>query len=533
MFARLDRRIAGRKIKSPRTFVRNENGAVTVLVVIFFVLMIGFTGIVIDVGRIMNIHSQANSYVDRVALAAAAELDAEAGAMQRAVDTGIGGAQIIPTGFRLSLSGDNDIGIARMVFFSAITDDDMDPFARSPLAGDSVLCEWTSGGGIDCSASGLDEDEADRQASFVLIEASTETENFIMFPIAAALAPGLATQASVAPQALAGFRQEVCDIPPLAICNPNEAFGSTDFTPVPGTQILLKTKGPGAAWAAGNFGFLQLPAGSGAPNCSGPPNSANFQRCVLGLVNPNTRCISARVDTSPGQRQTVHVGLNTMFDIYDPPLQNNSGQNIAAFQPSANVTKGFTFNNCRTNPGNSIDQSADTVPLPRDTCFGPPNTCTIGDPNDVSNSGRIGTGMLNNELSEYWMQNHGAPLPADVTTRFEAYRFELDNDMVVDNPPKDEDGSPTCSPFDGIDNPVRDRRVLITAVINCQEHGVSGSSTDIPVEGFMNMFITEPIGFDEDVVPGSESGDIWGEVVSAVEPGTDDGILHEFPVLYR
>ena len=225
VLSRKNRWVNTKTLGSVQSFARSEEGAITVLVIILFTLMIGFTGMVIDVGRIMNIHSQANSYVDRVALASAAELDGEVGAMQRAVDAGDGAGVIIPSGFRLSLSGDNEVDVARMVFLSEITDDDGDPYARSPLPGDTVLCEWTSVGGLDCSESGLDEADADRQASFVMVEASTETENFIMFPIAAALSPGLATQASVAPQALAGFRQEICNVPPLAICNPYEAPG--------------------------------------------------------------------------------------------------------------------------------------------------------------------------------------------------------------------------------------------------------------------------------------------------------------------
>ncbi len=528
---------ASSRISNPAPlFASQEDGAATIFVVVMFTLMVAFTGMVIDVGRILNIHSQASSYVDRVALAAAAELDAESGAMQRSVRAGVGDAAdgpIIPQGFRFSLSGDNAVNVSRMVFMSAIADDPADPYARSPLAGDTVLCEWTSGAGFDCGASGLTVAEADLEAAFVLVDATTETENYIMFPIAAALSPGLATDASVAPQAVAGFNQEVCNAPPLAICNPYEnPGGGGDFTPVVGQQILLKTKGSGASWAPGNFGLLQMQSDAGGNLCNGAPGSAAFIRCVLSLQNPNTRCISTRVSTAPGEKNTIHNGLNVRFDIYDPPLSRNDPNT----PPSANVAKGkyFNGNQCQTNKLQEHPEgdAAHTEALPRDPCFAT-DTCAgaSGDP-------RFGDGISSAELTAYWQANHGqATLPLDFngTTRYDLYRYEIDKPDMTDksgitggNGDKGENGAPTCSAATPVNNPIRDRRVLIVAVMNCIEHGVAGNSPDVPVIDFMEVFLTEPIGAEA-----SNEDDIWGEVQGVVNPGADDGVLHEFPVLYR
>ena len=56
----------------------------TVLALIMTVMLLGFGTLVVDIGRLYNLHSQMQSYVDQVALAAAAELDGEADAIERA-----------------------------------------------------------------------------------------------------------------------------------------------------------------------------------------------------------------------------------------------------------------------------------------------------------------------------------------------------------------------------------------------------------------------------------------------------------------
>ncbi len=534
-----ERQSWGNVFSAPRVFARDEKGAATVFVVVMFVLMIAFAGMVIDIGRIMNIHSQANSYVDRVALAAAAELDGNGGAMERAVRAGVGDGTdgpLVPPGFRISLTGDNAVGVARMVFFSEIGDDDNDPYARSPLPGDTPVCDWTPGGGFDCTAYSLTQAQADLIAAFVMVEATTETENYVMFPIAAVFAPGIATQASVAPQALAGFKQEVCNFPPLAICNPYEnSGGGGNFTPLIGQQILMKTKGAGSQWAPGNFGFLEVPNNSGGGNCKNSPKqggesgSASFLRCILALAQPNTQCVSGRVNFRPGQAVSVHKGLNVRFDVYDPPLKNK--KNDSAFAPSANVTKGrVATNNCSLDKLDPVPASPDdTMELPRDPCFST-GTC-VTSPDGV----RFGDGITDVELNDYWLTNHGVNLPGALSgsTRYDVYRYEIDNSLIPNKTAQaGENGAPdgTCAPAgSGINTPLRDRRVLIAAAVNCIEHNVQGSIDNVPVEAFMEVFFTEPIGDPDD----NSNDDLYVELIGVVDPGGDDGVLHEFPVLYR
>ncbi|GJL94636.1 MAG: hypothetical protein DHS20C05_10410 [Hyphococcus sp.] len=520
----------------PFSFLKDEKGAATIFIVIMFTFMIAFTGMIIDIGRIMNIHSQANSYVDRTTLAAAAELDGDSGAMTRAVRAAFGDGNsgpIVPTGFRFSLSGDNAVSIARMVFFSAITDDDQDPYARSPLAGDSPVCDWTPGGGLDCSAYSLTVAEADLIAAFVMVEATTETENYIMFPIAAFLSPGIATEASVAPQALAGFKREVCNIVPLFLCNPNEEFlgSGAPFSTPPGVQIHGKM---GEQYFSGNFGIIKSFDGNGASDW----------RNAMARVNPNTSCVSARFEAKGGSNTgPVKQGMNVRFDIYDGPMDKDDPELV----PAPNVTKGLAVatngQNAGCTNGNNPTLTGDTIPFPRDNCF----TNSVGagctDSPQPGDSHRFGDG--NWDRAGYWAANHadGAPQPTGYATmsRYEVYRHEIETEPgvpgLVDE--ASESGSPTCSGAIPNIDPRADRRVLVVAVANCVENaGELGNNRPIPVEEFAKVFMTEPIGIDDydALYPNgepSDNKDIYYELIGVIEPGDDDGILHEFPVLYR
>lgn len=470
-----------------------------------------------DVGRIYNLHSQSQAYIDGVALAAAAELDGSVGALQRSIRAAVGDGQhaaLINAGFRFSLSGDTNVNVQSLLFLETIAADP-DPGVYSPIAGDNVLCTYEAGA-LTCD--GLTQAEADLRTQFVLANTTTETEDFILFRIAGALIPDFREDASVAPQALAGFTRSVCNFPPLSICNPYESqiapYGG-DFSPIIGQQILLKTKGGGAAWSPGDFGFLDPAAGAGGGLC-GNPSGASFLRCILGLVEPNTQCVSTEVDIKPGQSVSVHVGFNMRFDIYNPPLSNK--KNDPNFAPSANVTKGKTHlpNQCRLNQLDDPPVGFETVALPRDSCFGL-GTCP-----------RFGNGITNADLQTYWLTNHGVPLPGVLLggTRYDVYRYEIDN-VIADKSPQGENGNPTCAST-SISDPLRDRRIMVIAIMNCLEHDVRGNASGVPVVAFAKMFLTEPIGLD-----GASVDDIYAETLGVVEPGDYDGILHEFPVLYR
>jgi hypothetical protein len=508
--------------QQPSGFLASDAGGVTIFAVIAFSMLVVMVGLIIDVGRVMNVHSQANSYADRVALAAASELDNRANALSRAVAAARGAEAQVEPGFRLTLSGDDTVGVRKLTFMSALGPDPADPYARSPVAGDVITATWTSADGLT-PAVGLTLEIADRETTFVLVDTTQETETYVFFPLLAALTPGMQTSATVAPQAVAGFERQVCNAPPLMICNIDEATDGigAPFDPTPGQMIRAKMQGGGAGWGPGVFGILEAPNGHGA----------SAVRDYMARVDPNTYCTKGTVDVKPGQSTgPVSQGMNVRFDMYNGPM--NSKKNDAGYAPAANVTKGLR-NNCNGNKSNS------STPMPRDNCFMPGGAW----PNGVG--GVAGTGCVNYggvaragngnwNRAGYWSSNHSGVTPPSGYlgwTRYQTYRYELEHPEMVDT--AQEDGAPTCSASTPITDPGRDRRVIPIAVINCRQHEsiLNGSANGVPVEAYAEAFLTEPVG--NTTWWGANNDDVFLEVIGLVRPNIQASVLREYPVLYR
>jgi hypothetical protein len=506
-------------------FLADTGGGVTVFAIIAFAMLVVIIGLIMDVGRVMNVHSQANSYADRVALAAASELDARLDALNRSVNAAQGADSQVDPGFRLTLSGDDTVGVSKLTFMSGLGPDDEDPFARSPLAGDVVTATWTPTGGLQLAA-GQTSETANRETSFVLVDVTQETENYLFFPLLSAIIPGVDTSATVAPQALAGFERQVCNYPPLMVCNMAEATegAGAPFNPIPGQLIRAKMQGGGAGWGPGVFGVLDAPNGTGA----------SAMRDYMARVEPNTFCTKDSVDVKPGQNTgPVSQGMNVRFDMFDGPMAGN--KNSANYAPAANVTKGL-----RTQGGGCNNPKSNTsTPFPRDNCFMPSGTWPDGVASGagtgcVTYGGNARAGDGNWARSNYWNTNHpGLPMPPGYATmsRYQVYRYEIDTPSLVNTP--QESGAPSCSSVPPVTDPARDRRVLPVAVVNCVENQaiLNGNAQDVPVEAYAEVFLTEPVGNTD--WWGASNDDVFIEVIGAVRANLPTSILREFPVLYR
>ena len=82
----------------------------------------------------------------------------------------------------------------------------------------------------------------------------------------------------------------------------------------------------------------------------------------------------------------------------------------------------------------------------------------------------------------------------------------------------------------------RDRRVLIVPVVNCLANGVTWSKKNIPIIGFAELFLSEPVGLRANGWPDPAfpfSTDVYAEFVDMVKPGNDGGTLRDLAQLYR
>jgi Flp pilus assembly protein TadG len=510
---------------SIRRLLADESGAVVVWTTVGLFGFLAMGTLLLDGGRILNLHTQMQSYADHAALAAAAELDGDSNAIARAITAATGGAAgpIVTDTQNYAFVADKSLTVTRMTFLSKLGSGQ--DRAGEFVAGDVVEYTHTVGSALPAAVTLA---PLSRKSRYVQVVVEPRDVTFVMAPVLTALGIDSANasgKSAVSAGAIAGFTRVACRFPPLMMCNPTESTapgggGPFDWESMIGKQVLLKSQSGGDQWAPGNYGLLDLTESINSTECTG--GGGNFIRCVLALADPGTQCVlqDAAVDLKPGNTVgPTQTGFNTRFDVWDPPMQNSSGN--AAFAPARNVIKGKTHDAGKCRESDLKDTSAPSVPLPRDA--------------GISDSARIGNGITLADLQTYWTTNHPTvawPFASGVKpTRYGIYRKEIElNAPVVPN----EVMGPTCAtpvsePSDM--DMVKDRRVMVIAVINCKENNIRGARDGVPVENFAVMFLTEPV-FQEGSGVNADSG-IYGEMLGIVKANTENGVLHEFPVLYR
>lgn len=568
-------------------FRHNQSGSLLIQSLVYFTLLMGMAGLTIDIGRIYIANTSAQAYVDQIALAAAWELNNRAGAIDRATDaafgvdeTTTGDNAILRKIGPFDIKVNDLIDIENLVFLTAIPDDIGFQYNMSNITSDLVTND-------------------DAAAEYVMVISRPIGIITTLLRFAELGGGDIDDILFTRTVAVAGNDTTVCEAPLLMICNPFETTGTVDGDASfaagapPGTQILMKDKGSGASWTAGNFGTIDLPddAYGECPTSSG--NSAARQTCLLGIRNLTRECTPRVVHMDTGVSNSIHSGFNTRFDIWNEQADEWMGD--VRFAPDVNVSKGQwlpggvpeqeakiapgtkPFDYAKSdvkapsytdqlsgrqalsrlrqlahhNPGHtggggdpgggggsnnfcrasSYEPATPSLRMPRAPCLIPdPDTCATP---------RVGPPIGNAALATYWANNHPAEhgvLPADVTTRYELYQREINlatalGDSTVDGLELDgnESGHPQCAISQG--NPgVPDRRTFIMAVVNCSLHEVNGNEDNVPVHGYVRMFLTEPM-VDNNFVPSSDQ--IFAEVVGEIEVNGDDGILHEYPYLVK
>jgi Flp pilus assembly protein TadG len=505
----------------------------TVLAVVFFVIIMAVAGLLIDLGRLYNLHTQMQSYVDSVALAAAAELDSNSKALNRAaaaatgsVGAGSGGGAVTGgphvTAVGNVTAGPSAFGVQKLEFYSTIASDPTPPAIAA--SGDDPGLVATYQNGTMSLAGGYTTAIANIRAKFVRVTVTPVQLTYIMLPLANAFfGSTLPSAQSVALQAVAGFEQQVCDNAPIAICNPYEHVGAGDFDPSNdiGKEIIAKQDAGGGP---GNFGVL-------CPN-------GNDCRDMLGERNPNTQCVSTQLPGKPGNTTgPVEVGFNTRFDMYDPPFKENKEGADPEFAPAKNTTRGQV--NFPSNKNCTNGQSDSSIPLPDDNCFmqSPTPGAGTGCGFLAGTSTKMGDG--NWDRAAYWANNHpthAQPAGYSTLSRYLVYLYELANQQVDE---ANEKGAPQCSSQAGATmRPGEDRRVLLAPIVNC---GVD----DQQIIAYGKFFMIQPLDspWDTKQATGQADPNIkWGdadktslrlEIIGRVDPNAPDGILKQYPVLRR
>lgn len=460
-----------------RSLLTDTGGSAAVYVALTAATLVGVTALVVDGGRVMNLHTELQAAADSLALAGAAELDRRSDALtraQRAINTLVANRQTLD-------AGGSTVAVATVRFFSDL------PADTSPL---TAAFETTD----------------PKQAHFVEVKVETRTMGTLF-------AQAVNWQAATATaQAVAGFDDTVCNFMPLFMCNPFEGSGMTledviNDPDIRRRQIQMTSLAAGS-WFPGGFGYLEAPTGPGASALGD----------ALSMVKPPACYSGSSVDVKPGAMASMRHAMNVRFDMYEGSY--NGKKNNPSYRPALNVTKGYVgASACNKNPAAPPVASG----LPRDDCFATSSCPYMG--------GRMGDGQW--DFDGYWAVNHpsvSAPngwsnLTPNLPSRYEVYRWEIDNGAIPNNGGGGENGNPECY-SGGTLSDTPDRRVLYGAAIDCGSLGLAGAATGVPVTAFVKMFITEPMP-----VPPDES--LYVEMISIIKPGTDDDIVRDTVQLYR
>ena len=524
-----------------RRLASDSRGAVAPTVALSLVALLATGGIAFDYARLATMDSELQNAADQAALAGASQLDGQSGSLSRAAaaarsllanQTLLGNdtcGVAVETGITSSACGASTGGSAERIFFytsKANAETDTSPLAASAaVAADDLTYKF-----IKVAVIG-------RQAKYALT------------PIVGALSSG-----TVGAEAVAGLGSAICKVPPVMLCNPDEAIGNTDetlkFNATPGFGLRLVT---GDATVPGNFGWLEAGLGNGTQALAG----------ALGYNVPGGDCQAITgVTTKTGMDTAVLNAFNTRFDVYANGNTTCPAQGGGICSPSRNTRKDLVCkpnnannacaNNATWDEASSPYHPTSTSPLP--ITGGATDPSIMGYPKDLcqavdrktvlaSSCSIKGTGTWDRDA--YFRVNYGWTTQAQWTagtslpttaSRYDVYKWELANPLVtiasktkgIDSPqlisgteagfgyPATGTAGVTASPTQP------DRRRISAAVLNCRALNLRGKSTNVPVPEWIELFLVEPAINRADKGGGklyTDQKDIYVEIIGETKMG--------------
>ncbi len=472
---------------------RGVSGSVAVWAALSTPVVLAGATLSVDAARIYNVDAELQAAADSLSRAGAAELDQRADAIQRSS----GAILNLLSHDQKFARGDSNIEIDTITFFDDIPDDGYS---------DIPVSNRTNSSG---------------NARFVEVSIKPRQVETI-FP--SSFVQKL-TDTTLSASAVAGMDQVVCGAAPVFICNPQEG-DTTSIYEVMETKAFrrkqIKFKTPNNVsdpYGSGSFGWLD-PFG-------GNSGASKLADAIAIDIPPVCLSQSTGVVLRTGNIASMRHGLNTRFDIYSGSFKQK--KNDPRYAPAENVVKGWAPK--KTNKSCTEAPSHQALGLPRDACFSN-GSCTserIGDGNwnfslymAVNHPGFT---RITIENVTYRRGNRGYFTPSVPPSRYAMYRWEIDNNCVPgaetygNSAITAEEGLPQCH-SSGPSTTVKDRRIITAAVLNCGEieanspNGMFRRKDALPVETFVKVFLTEPMGKGQD-------NTIYGEIIGPVVKGQD------------
>lgn len=308
--------------------VQKARGAILIMAAIMMAVLIGVAALALDLGRLFVLHTEMQNAVDAAVISAASELDGKSGALDRAKTAA------------------NQEMLNHLAHFSK--ESELLKNLDSEGVGEDLTFTFYSwiGSEYDGEPSACTQNEENKcvttdfvDASYVRIKLNPElftepadppspdderyTIDLIFLPVLSLLGIDTATTASTRAIALAGSHYEVCNYPPMFICDPEVGGDPLE----PGEMVKLKEHGPGDQWAEGSFGWL-IPTveDKDHPNEDDGDDGLSGNKLLgyrLGSIYGQD-CSPAIIKINHGDKgQFPRWGLNTRFGIYGTKAFND------------------------------------------------------------------------------------------------------------------------------------------------------------------------------------------------------------------
>ncbi len=437
-----------------RTFATDDGGGVLATVVVFAAALSVMLGLVVDVGRTYAEQMRLQTYLDSVAVAAAAELDGEPDAIDRAKWVI---AHALPERRAAFSTGAGDrFAVDQTRFLSEAPDVEDRALDLASIAG-RVTTDPAAATHVLLTAR-----ERSVPWSFLrLLSDADRHDARFRFGAWAAATP---------------IRGETCMTPLLAMCAP--AGASTEALGTPGRQLRLR-KGLDDAWQPGEYGLIADLRDDPARSCAGLTGSARAV-CLLAIDTHESTCKDT-IRLTNGAGTQVGAALDTRFDIW--------GGAAAALRSNAHVSsdENTIAGELYTCEAPDFDAVSASYGLPVDPCFDDGGCETL--------SGVVAA----EDLELYWARTHGGALPEALRggARYETYRHEIANRFLDPRGPE-QSAVNSCN---AASSARENRRVFQMAVIDCGAlagagggaDGTGASGEDIPVEAYAEVFLTNPV----------------------------------------
>lgn len=508
--------------------VQNARGAILIMAAIIMVVLIGVAALALDLGRLFVLHTEMQNAVDAAAISAAAELDGEDNAQERAMAAAnqemLNHLSHFGNKAELLENLQNKEGLFTFYSWIGSNVDSLVP----PCTPEYGKCE------ID--------DPSDNSVSYVKITLDPDPALFgtddyryeidlYFLPVLSLFGIETATTASTKVEALAGSHYEVCNYPPMFICDPNVGGDPLET----GEMVKLKEHGPGDQWAVGSFGWLIPTDEDEHPNDDPGDDGLSGNKLLgyrLGSIY-GQGCTPAIIDTGHGDKgQFPRWGLNTRFGIYGTKAFNNgdvfpSAPNVIDYPRDYDLTEKVTDKKGVSECSGIADARFG------DGAWG--RTDKECNPNEPTQLQQPST-YTNNHYDEYFHVNDGF-IPPDEATRNNYYQAEFDQDLLAasniniaflhPDETQCDDKKNSCRMLNGLpftanvdDDDSDKRRELFVAAVDCTDPDFSTnqpmSMEDVGGK-WMRFFMTEHVDH-----PGGGGLNVYAEFIEEVTEREDE-----------